>query len=109
MTQNVPLEPFTRELRACRDKADMTISDLAIWFDRPWATVKTWVNDARTPAGPAARDARIMLDLLKVAIRHSPGLPVPARMSWRDRTAHVRGIRDAARRNARLSPMRAAV
>jgi hypothetical protein len=99
---------FTSELKACAKRGDMTISDLALWFARPRSTVLTWVEHGRTPSGPSARDAYRMLELLKTAVRNSPGFPIPESLAWKYRTEHVRGLRDAARRNARIPAMRAA-
>lgn len=101
------MSPFTTKLRACMTRADMTVSDLAVWFERPRATVNTWVN-GRTPKGPSGRLAIAMLETLVWAVRNSTKLPIPEHLSWPERTRHVQEIRDAALRHPRVSSMRSA-
>lgn len=98
---------FSTQLRACQTRADMTVSDLALWFARPRATVNTWVN-GRSPAGPSGRRAWERLQLLQQTLRNRSGLPVPDTLSWRERIKHIEGVRNAAFRDGGLSKMRAA-
>jgi len=98
---------FTERLDRCRIWGDLTPSDLARWFDRPRATVNTWLN-GRTPFGPPARVANRRLALLEDRIRKQLGFPVPADLSWREREAYIRGQRDDAERLASVPDMRSA-
>lgn len=98
-------QTFTQQIRACKERADMTVSDLALWFERPKPTVRTWVIEGRTPTGAAGRLAWERLELLKTALRNRTTLPVPAHLSGRKRPDYIRELRDAARRNNRLSPL----
>jgi hypothetical protein len=85
----------------------MTTSDLSRWFDRPRATVATWVA-GRTPWGPQAKVAEKRLLLLEDSIkRREEYYPVPAHMSWKEREKYVRGMRDDAERHSRVSNVRA--
>lgn len=99
---------FTDRLRSCVERADMTISDAAVWFDRPRPTVRTWIEEGRTPAGPSGRLAFQRLDMLQSALHDRSRLPIPADLSWRKRAEYIRGVRDAAERNARVPKMRTA-
>lgn len=99
---------FSDRLNMCIVKSEMTTSDLARWFDRPRATVNTWVN-GRTPFGPAAKKANERLTLLETSIKsRTDYYPVPAELSWVDREKYVRGMYDDAKRNLGVSAMRAA-
>lgn len=97
---------FSERLSATAAALDMTPSDLARWFDRPRATVNTWLN-GRTPAGPAGRVAWQLLELLDKAARRKS--PVPATLTGIKRAEYIRGMADDARRHAGLSSLRAAV
>jgi hypothetical protein len=101
------MRTFTERLVRCAKFGDLTPSDLARWFDRPRATVNTWLN-GRTPSGPSGRVAEHDLDLLEVMVRNKIGFPVPATLSWRDRINHVRGQRNVAERHARVPDLRPA-
>lgn len=95
-------------LHWCMSHGDMTVSDITRWFDRPRATVNTWVN-GRTPYGPSGRVAVRQLELLSWAIRNNKGFPIPETLSWTKRAEYIRGIRDGAERHARVPQVRAAV
>lgn len=97
---------FSDRLGRCIAGGDLTISDLARWFDRPRATVNTWVN-GRTPFGPSSRIAVLRLDLLELRVVRKIGFPVPAHLSWVEREKYIRGQRDDAERNTRVPDMRA--
>lgn len=77
------MKGFTKRLRAAQKAARMTISDLRLWFDRPYATVRTWVVGARTPQGPAGEEAFLRLAALERKIEH--GFLVPVTLSVRER------------------------
>jgi hypothetical protein len=97
----------TRLVRAVK-ATDMTVSDLARWFDRPRATVNTWMG-GRTPWGPRAKRSEKLLDLLEwsIATRGEKYWPVPTEMSWAERAKYVRGMRNDAERHGRVSHVRA--
>lgn len=98
---------FTERLERCVKATDMTVSDLARWFDRPRATVNTWLN-GRTPFGPPARIAEKRLVLLEFSVKtRAKFYPVPAHLSWLEREKYVRGMRDDAERNHCVPEMRA--
>ena len=42
---------FQRRLLACVERGNLTVSDLARWFGRPYATVRCWLHDGWQPAG----------------------------------------------------------
>jgi|SRR5215467_5239038 len=88
---------FSIRLQRCVSKADMTVADLTLWFDRPRPTVNTWVQ-GRTPTGPAGRCAEDDLARLEYAIRN--GFRVPPRLGRPERAAFVRERRDADYPNA---------
>lgn len=87
------MRSFTERLTSAQEKADLTISDLAVWFGRPRSTVNTWIN-GRTPQGPSGREAVTALGMLEWAITKKKGLPVPPMMSSMDRPGYVEGTRD---------------
>ncbi len=94
----------------CMARGDLTVSDITRWFDRPRATVNTWVN-GRTPYGPSGRAATRRLDLLQDLVKNKEGFPIPETLTGLKRADYIRGIRDAAERkqHARVPQMRAAI
>lgn len=98
---------FEKRLEDCMRRGDMTISDLARWFDRPRATINTWVT-GRTPYGPSSRLAEERLWLLEYCIRNKRGFPVPANLSWTNRANYIRGQRDDAERHVSVPRVRVA-
>ena len=102
------MKDFPGKLQQCMTRGDLTVSDLARWFDRPRATINTWVN-GRTPYGPAGRLAFEDLEALQLAIRNRRGFPVPANMSWSKRANYIRGMRNGADRHNRVPSLRPSV
>ena len=100
---------FQGRLERCVRLGDLTVSDLARWFDRPRSTVNTWLA-GRTPYdhGPSGHRATADLALLEQAIRARVGFPVPVGLTWRLRAKHLQDHRDAFKRDAGVSPLRAA-
>ena len=82
---------FTKRLRWCLKHGNMTVADLKHWFDRPYATVRMWVFDARTPRGPSGKSADLLLRQLEARIRK--GLTIPSTLSSHERPAYVRKLR----------------
>jgi len=98
---------FPARLNRAMRQTDMTCSDLARWFDRPRATVNTWLL-GRIPWGPQAKLAVKRLELLERSIKsRGEYWPVPAKLSWTDREKYVRGMRHDAERHHRVPNMRA--
>jgi hypothetical protein len=98
---------FTTRLARCAKVTGMTTSDLARWFDRPRATVNTWLK-GRTPWGPQAKRAEKHLALLEYSVKERKDYyPVPDSLNWTDREKYVRGMRDDAGRNYSVPDMRA--
>ena len=85
---------FHRRLLRCMRDGDLTVADLHHWFDRPRATVRTWVVDARIPRGPSGRRADLLLQALEKKIRK--GLVVPDQLSKDARPQFIRKLRHAA-------------
>lgn len=99
---------FTKRITAAMVITEMTVSDLSRWFDRPRATVNTWLN-GRTPFGPPAKIAEKRLAMLEFSISSRRGhYPIPAHLGWKDREKYVRGMYDDAERHYRVPDMRAA-
>jgi hypothetical protein len=42
---------FQSRLRACVERGNLTVADLARWFGRPYQTVRCWLHDGWQPAG----------------------------------------------------------
>jgi hypothetical protein len=97
---------FTKRLTRCAKVTGMTTSDLARWFDRPRATVNTWLK-GRTPWGPQQKRALRNLDLLEFSIKdRGKYYPVPDHLNWSKREEYIRGMRDDAGRNHSVPDMR---
>jgi hypothetical protein len=86
------MSEFAKRLRWCIKHGDLTVADLQHWFDRPYATVRTWVFDARVPRGPAGRQAFQRLRPLELKIRR--GFSVPVDLSNDERPVFIRKLRD---------------
>ena len=99
---------FSARLNALKVRADFTVSDLAVWFERPRPTVHTWTQ-GRTPTGPAGRRAERDLELLSITLRTDKRLPVPENLSITERPQYVEKVRDDARRSYRVPRVRVAV
>ena len=47
---------FQQRLQRCRERGNLTVADLARWFDRPYATVRSWLTEGWEPGdGPVTR------------------------------------------------------
>lgn len=89
---------FQERLRKAQKDGDMTMADMARWFDVPFQSARYWliVGDAdMEPRGPRARMIRKRLERLEWAIHHSIGFPVPQMLRVRDRKQHIETTRDA--------------
>lgn len=88
------MRPFKERLEYCQRAGNMTIADLARWFDRPHATVRSWILQGVEPGGGPIdiEHARQLLGLLEMLIRKERGFPVP-RLSPQKRIAYVKELR----------------
>lgn len=86
--------PFAQRLLACQRGGNLTVADLARWFDRPYQTVRSWIEGGSEPGGgPLDREhAHGSLASLEGLIRKKKGFPMP-RMSPKDRGKYLEGIR----------------
>jgi len=67
---------FQQRLQRCRERGNLTVADLARWFDRPYATVRSWLTEGWEPGdGPVTRRRmEERLRLLECTIARSPEL-----------------------------------
>jgi hypothetical protein len=48
---------FQKRLKSCVDRGNLTVADLARWFGRPYATVRSWLKEGWKPGdGPVTQD-----------------------------------------------------
>ena len=86
---------FQQRLKACQQAGNMTTADLQRWFDRPYQTVRYWLDGTKPGGGPIDRGhAQQMLELLEALIRKKKGFPVP-RLPQGKRIEHLAQIRAA--------------
>lgn len=82
-------------LQAAMQHGNLTIADLARWFERPHPTVRGWVHG--TGVGGPPLDVQAVLDRLghiEVRIKKRKGLPVP-QLSPARRAVYVESLRNA--------------
>ena len=97
---------FTQRLQWCIKHGDMTIADVHHWFERPRATVRTWVLDGREARTTPSNYIEKRLADLEEKIRARKGFPIPASLSPGKRPEYVRGLRSGNR--TRVSPTHSA-
>ncbi len=81
-------------LQAVMRGGNLTIADLARWFQRPHPTVRGWVHG--TGVGGPHRDVQAIHDRLEnieIRLKKKKGLPVP-QMSPARRAVYVESLRD---------------
>lgn len=98
------MSAFTNRLQAAARAGRMTTADLATWFDRPYSTVRSWLQKGHEPWGPAGEASQELLVALEKLIAKRDGFPVPINLSPPERQRHVREARHE--HNARLSRTR---
>ena len=86
------MSDFTKRIRWCVKEGRLTTADLHHWFDRPYATVRTWRIDGRIPHGPYGEDADEALAVLERLIKTGKKFPVPP-LSQTARVAYIRALR----------------
>jgi hypothetical protein len=76
---------------------NLTVSDLARWFERPRPTVQDWVNGTEPWGAPLDR-ARVeqQLQKLEQMIHSRTGFPVPMSISRAERIDYIARVRSAA-------------
>lgn len=81
---------FQERLKKCMLDGNLTIADLARWFQRTHPTVGSWVRDGSSPGGGPQDVAGVMKDLehLEKMIASSSRFPVP-RLSPPARLAYI--------------------
>ena len=71
------------------------MADLARWFDRPHATLRTWLGGRQPGGGPVDKDhAEALLGALEALVKARKGFPVP-RLAPRARIEHLQKVRAA--------------
>lgn len=65
------MSTFQQRLRRCVERGNLTVADLCRWFDRPYATVRSWLAAGREPSGGpvTVRRAKSRLDALEQVVR----------------------------------------
>lgn len=85
------MRTFQERLRRCAERGNLTVSDLARWFGRPYATVRDWLVNGREPIGGpvTVRTAWDRLDTLETEVRRN-GRELRG-LSMRDRAMQLAG------------------
>ena len=89
---------FQDRLKKVMAGGNLRVADLARWFERPHATVRSWVNDGYQPNG-GPHDNKAILSALEKLERLVAGkrlFPVP-RLAPRKRIEYLGTIRAAVR------------
>lgn len=96
-----PPGEFKKRVLRVLEKGGLNVADLAIWLDRSYAVIYSWITVDKEPR----RDARHRLTehrlkLLErwIALR-KPGLPVPSSIPQQHRAAHVEKVLENAKRD----------
>jgi hypothetical protein len=80
-------------LKAIMENGNLTIADLARWFDRPHPTVRGWVHGGDVGGAPLDREAiEALLERLEVMLKKQKGLPIP-RLSPAARIEYLEELR----------------
>lgn len=87
---------FQQRLKKVMAGGNLRVADLARWFERPHATVTSWVKDGYEPAGGAIDVGTIQwrLKILERLVRGKRKFPVP-RLSPKARITYIENIRQA--------------
>ena len=85
---------FQARLRKCMAHGNLTVADLARWFERPHPTMRSWVEQGVEPAGGPldAAFAHATLERLEKLIARNSKFPVP-RLSPQKRIAYLKELR----------------
>lgn len=84
---------FQQRLKVAMRCGNLTVADLARWFDRPDPTVRGWVMNGGSPGGGPLdiENTYQALDLLEKIIKRRRDLPLP-RMSPSERMKRLNEI-----------------
>lgn len=84
---------FQQRLGRLLKQGNLTVADLARWFEKPHATVRGWVRGGNLGLPPMdAAYVEAQLGLLEQRLKKRRGLPVP-RMSARARSTYMKDLR----------------
>ena len=85
---------FQKRLRKVLVAGNLTVADLARWFDRPDPTVRGWVENGGQPGGGPLdiKQAHDLLATLEKLIRGGKNLPLP-RLPPSERLKRLRDLR----------------
>lgn len=88
---------FQKRLRAVMQAGNLTVADLARWFDRPDPTVRGWVANGGQPAGGPLDilETYNLLETLEHLIKRKRDFPLP-RLSPSQRIDRLRKIQQQA-------------
>jgi hypothetical protein len=86
---------FKARLVKVKREGRLTTADLAVLFDRPYATVDAWLRHGREPAGPHGEESRKLLVKIERAIAKQQHFPVPFRLSPIARREYATKVRHA--------------
>lgn len=89
---------FQQRLKKVMAGGNLRVADLARWFERPHATVTSWVKDGYEPGGGPQDRTAVLTALTKLErlVAKKCGFPVP-RLGPRQRIEHIGTIRAALR------------
>jgi hypothetical protein len=94
-------DEFAPRLKQAMKQGDLTKSDLALWFDKPFATVRYWIENNRGPRGPSARVLHRYLTILEKAVDTDDRFPIPPLLAPKYRVEY---LKDLIRRHAKRDP-----
>lgn len=89
---------FSNRLAVVLAQGNLTVSDLARWFERPRPTVAGWVRGGEIGRELAPLDAAYVsaqLAALEKRLKKREGLPVP-RMAVSQRRTYLEGLKNGA-------------
>ena len=69
------MKTFQQRLQRCRERGNLTVADLARWFDRPYTTVRSWLTEGWKPGDGPVTQARMeeRLARLEAVVREQAG------------------------------------
>ncbi len=82
-------------LMAVRSKGNLNFSDLRLWFDRPYPTVRSWtVGYCQPVAGQPMNTVLKRLEVLETLVQYPP-FPIPEKLDPPEHHAWFRRFVDA--------------
>lgn len=98
------MKSFAERLQDCMDKGRLTGADLAIWFNRPYPTVRCWRLGLSEPWVPWRGEAERCLKYLEGLVYSRNDLPMPDSLNAHERRAWMKELANG--RDARLPKTR---